>query len=148
MGSHDLFEYLKHNLWLKKWSGVKVSIWLLPLKVKNHFEICACEWNATYRWKALDKGYNFVSHLISIEGLHKKLWPSEVPRILILGVSKQNDILIQPPRLIIDNTIRGKVMASPKSGLWWILWVYVCPWFIRAPKVFKLCTSQLVLWFV
>jgi hypothetical protein len=45
-------------------------------------------------------------------------------------------------------TIRGKVVASPKSGPWWILWVHVCSWFVRAPKMFKLCTNQLVVWFV
>jgi len=33
---------------------------------------------ATYCWKALDEGYNFVLDLISIEGLHAKLW---VPKI-------------------------------------------------------------------
>jgi hypothetical protein len=30
--------------------------------------------------------------------------------------------------------IRGKVVPSPKSGLWWILWVYVCLWLVCAPK--------------
>jgi hypothetical protein len=35
-------------------------------------------------------------------------------------------------------------MVSPKSGPWWVLWVYVCMWFICAPKVFELCTSQLL----
>jgi hypothetical protein len=43
---------------------------------------------------------------------------------------------------------KGKVVASPKSKLWWILWVRICPWFVLAPKVFQLCTNQLVVWFV
>ncbi len=30
--------------------------------------------------------------------------------------------------------IRRKVVASPKSGPWWGLWICVYPWFIRAPK--------------
>jgi hypothetical protein len=48
--------------------------------------------------------------------------------------------------IILRNTyaIRGKVMVSPKSAPWWILWVYVCPWFVRAPKVFQLCINQFV----
>jgi hypothetical protein len=41
--------------------------------------------------------------------------------------------------------IRGKVVASPKFGSWW---VQVCPWLVLAPKVFKLCINQLVVWFV
>jgi hypothetical protein len=41
--------------------------------------------------------------------------------------------------------IRGKVVASPKFGSWWVLWVRVCSWFVLAPKVLKLCTNQLVI---
>ncbi len=43
-------------------------------------------WHATYRWKALNKGYNFALHLTSIKGLHTKLWTSKVAGILILGI--------------------------------------------------------------
>jgi hypothetical protein len=42
---------------------------------------------------------------------------------------------------------KGEVVASPKSEPWWILWVQVCSWLVLAPKVFKLCTNQLVVWF-
>jgi hypothetical protein len=45
-------------------------------------------WRATYRWKALDKGYNFDLKFISIEGLYKKLWPFKVPRVPILEISR------------------------------------------------------------
>jgi hypothetical protein len=45
-------------------------------------------------------------------------------------------------------TIRGKVVASPKSRPWWVLWVRFCLWLVLAPKVFQLCTNQLVIWFV
>jgi hypothetical protein len=47
----------------------------------------------------------------------------------------------------IEYTIRGKVVASPKSGPWWVLWIRVCPWLVLAPKVLQLCTNQLVVWF-
>jgi hypothetical protein len=43
-----------------------------------------------------------------------------------MGVLKQNDIWVQPSWLGIENTIRGKVMASPKSKPWWVLWICVC----------------------
>jgi hypothetical protein len=32
-------------------------------------------------------------------------------------------------------TIRRKVVASPKSTPWWVLWVWVYPWFVLAPNV-------------
>ncbi len=50
-----------------------------------------------------------------------------------------------PPWRGAKYTIRGKVVASPKSELWWLLWVRVCSWLILAPKVFQLCTNHLVL---
>jgi hypothetical protein len=48
---------------------------------------------------------------------------------------------------------KGKVVASPKSGLWWVLWVHVCPWLVHAPKcsnytptnLFGLCKSVWVI---
>jgi hypothetical protein len=44
-------------------------------------------WRATYRWKALNEGYNFSLDLISIGGLHTKLWGLEVIRAPILEIS-------------------------------------------------------------
>jgi hypothetical protein len=46
-----------------------------PLKVGNRFNFRACKWRATYYWKALNEGYNFVLNLISIGGLHKVIGP-------------------------------------------------------------------------
>jgi hypothetical protein len=43
-------------------------------RVRNHSNFLTCKWRVTYRWKALDKGYNFTLDLISIGGLHAKLW--------------------------------------------------------------------------
>ncbi len=45
-----------------------------------------CRWRATYFWKALNKSYNFSLDLTSIKGLHKKLWPSKILGVLILGM--------------------------------------------------------------
>jgi len=59
-----------------------------PLKVGNRLDFLACKWRATYRWKALDEGYNFASDLISIEGLHTKLWGSKVAEIPTLRISR------------------------------------------------------------
>jgi hypothetical protein len=46
-----------------------------------------CRWRATYFWKALDKSYNFALDLISIGGLHTKLWGPKVMRVSTLGIS-------------------------------------------------------------
>jgi hypothetical protein len=44
-------------------------------------------WLATYRWKALDKEYHFALDLISIRGLHTKLWAPKVVGVPSLGIS-------------------------------------------------------------
>jgi hypothetical protein len=92
-----------------------------PLKVGNHPDFLMCRWRATYLWKALDNSYNFALDLISIGGLDAKLWVLKVTRVPTLG---------------------------PKSELWWVLWIQVCLWLVLTSKVLKLCTNQLVVWFV
>ncbi len=80
-----------------------------------------CRWRATYRWKALDKGYNFASDLISIQGLQAKLWAPKAVGVLtlaILGLPRQNAIWMWVSWRGIEYTVRGKVVASPKSRLW------------------------------
>jgi len=57
-----------------------------PFKVENLSYLLACKWCAIYHWKSFDKGYNFVSHLISIGGLHKKLWASKIVGVPISGI--------------------------------------------------------------
>jgi hypothetical protein len=103
-----------------------------PLKVGNQPDFHACRWRATYRWKALDEGYNFALNLISIRGLHAKLWRLKVARVLTLVISglpfgnpgTKNHLDVGPWRGAEYN-IRGKVVASPKSGLWWVLCFHV-----------------------
>jgi hypothetical protein len=46
-----------------------------------------CKWRLAYHWKTLDEGYKFVSDIISIKGLHKKLWASKIAGVLISGIS-------------------------------------------------------------
>jgi len=71
------------------------------------------------------RGYNFASNLTSIKVLHKKFWPSKMPRVSISGISRfptwslgENGIWMQPLLLITNNIIRGKMVASFKSGPW------------------------------
>jgi len=124
------------------------------LKVKNLPNFLVCRWCVTYRWKHLDKGYNFTLNFISIENLHAKLWAPKVLKVWVVGISK---LLLKSPGTkwhlgaspVAKHKVyyKGKVMASPKSGPWWVLWVRVCPWLILTPKMIQLCINQLVVWF-
>jgi hypothetical protein len=131
MAFHEPFGYLQHKLWSKERPGVKLAFWLRPLKVGNWPDFLAWRQRATYRWKALNKGYNFALDLITIEGLHKKLCALKVARILVVAISRlplgspetKKVIWMWPLWRGAKYTIWGKVMASPESGLWWVLWV-------------------------
>ncbi len=57
-----------------------------PLKVKNRPDFLACRWHATYPWKDLNEGYNFALDLISIRGLHTKLWAPKIAGVPTLGI--------------------------------------------------------------
>jgi hypothetical protein len=93
--------------------------------------------SATWSWKDLDEGYNFSLDLVAIGPCSRELWLFKVPgvpsgqfRDSISGVPKICAIWMQPPRRAAENTIWGKVVASPESGLWWVLCVQVpvaCP---------------------
>jgi hypothetical protein len=103
-----------------------------PLKVKNQPDFLACRHHVTYRWKAFNEGYNFASNLIIIGGLHRKLCAPKLRESHLwefrdshLGVQGQKAIWMWPPWRAAKYTIRGKVVASPKSGPWWVLWVRI-----------------------
>jgi hypothetical protein len=68
-------------------TGVKLAVWLLTKKVKNRPDLLGCRGRATYRWKALNKTYNFALNYISIQGLLTKLWGSKVARVPIGAIS-------------------------------------------------------------
>jgi len=52
-----------------------------PKKVENRPDLLGCIGRATYRWKSLDKSYNFALNCILIRGLLTKLWGSKVAGI-------------------------------------------------------------------
>jgi len=118
MGSHDHLDIWNTSYGQKKGreSNWQFDSW--PLKVGNRPNLLACRRLMTYRWKVLDKGYNFVLDLISILGLNAKLWESQLWqfRDSHLEVSRQNVIWIQASWRGAEYTIRGKVVVSPKSG--------------------------------
>jgi hypothetical protein len=87
MGSHNPFRHLKHKLWPKERSKVKLAVWFLITKIKNRLNFLACRWRETYRWKAFNKGYNFALNLILIKVLHTKLLGPKIARVSALGIS-------------------------------------------------------------
>jgi hypothetical protein len=158
MGLHDPFGLLNLSYGQMKGreSNCQFDSW--PLKVKNRPDFLAWMWHVTYYWKSFFEGYNFALNITSIRGWHTKLRAPKFVGVPILGISGfqfgrpgTKWHLGAGPEPGTDNTIRGKVVASPKFGPWWVLWVlwvHVCPWFVHAPKMVQPRTNQLVVWFV
>jgi hypothetical protein len=110
MGLYCSFGHLKHKLWPNE---------RLPTTKIRESDLLICRRRVTYRWKALHESYNFPLDGILIEGLLAKLWGSKVvgvPTWAISGLPRQKTIWMWALWLAIEYTIRGKVVASPKSG--------------------------------
>jgi hypothetical protein len=88
MGSHHPFEHLKHKLWPKERSGVKLAIWLLTIKTRESTQFPCVQVACHIPLKSSRWGYNFALDLISIRSLHTKLWGPKIAEIPTLKISK------------------------------------------------------------
>jgi hypothetical protein len=105
MGSHGPFGHLNHKLW-PNWQFDS-----RPLKVRNRPNFFAYNWLTTYSWKALNEGYNFTSVLISIGGLHTKLWG---PKIAGLPLGNPET------KFHLDVGLVERHTLYYKGGRWWL----------------------------
>jgi hypothetical protein len=159
MGSNDPFGHLTHKLWPKERPGVKLAIWLPTIKSRESPQFpcvsVVCGWSATYCWKDLDKGYNFALDLISIRGLHTKLWASKVMGIPVVGIS---GLLFGSPKtkwhLGASPMARHKVYYKGEGDdfpqVWTMVSLVIPCLLVTRPctKMLQLRTNQLVVWFV
>jgi hypothetical protein len=152
MGSHRPFGHLKDKLWPKESQESNWQFDSQPLKFKNRPDFLVLKQCATYRWKALNKGYNFASDLIAIRGLHRKLCTFKVVGVLVVAISglplgnprtkSHLDVAPMERRRVYYNGEGGgfsqvrAVMSLVCSG---------CPWLVLEPKVLQLCTYRFVL---
>ncbi len=123
-----------------------------PLKVRNRPNLFRCMWLATYHWKAVDKGYNFALELISIWGLHAKLWAPKVagvPTVGILGLPFGSpetkchlDVGLVERHIVY---YKGGGGGFPQVQAVVSLMSPSCLWFDLAPNVLQLCTNHFVL---
>jgi hypothetical protein len=124
-----------------------------PLKVRNRPDFGACRWSAKHCWKALEESYNFGLNLVPIQVRGEKLWTPKFPRAQIgtisgfhFGSPGKRAIWMQVRRRVAENTIWGKVVASPESRSWWVKWIQGCPWLVPTLKMCRMNYNQLVGW--
>jgi hypothetical protein len=142
MSSNDSFGHLKHKLWPKEGSGVKLAIWLPTIKSRESIRfpcvqvVCDISLKSFQQWAITLFQTSSPLEVYTQSYGTPKSWESQLWEFWDshLGVPGQNDIWVLVPWPGTKYTIRGKVVASPKFGSWWVLWIYVCPWFVRALK--------------
>ncbi len=64
-----------------------------------------------------------------------------------LGVSRQKATWLWARWSNAEDTVWGKVVASPEPGPWWVKWVQGRPWLVLTPKGCKMSYNQLVVGF-
>jgi hypothetical protein len=156
MSSHDPFGHVKHKLWPKEGPWVELAIWFPTTKSRESTRFpcvqVACNIPLNSSWRGLQLWFRPHLNQMSTCKIMGPQSCGESQRWQFqdfhLGVSGQNAIWMWALWRGTKYAIRGKVVASPKSGVWWVLWVWVCLWLVLAPKVLQLCINRLVVWFV
>jgi len=94
MGSHDPFGYLKHKLWPKERSRVKLTVWLLTTKSQESTQFPCVQVACNIPLKSSKQGIQlyFRPHL-NQRSTHKVMGPQscgspKVVGVLTLGISK------------------------------------------------------------
>jgi len=112
-------------------------------KVGNRPNLLVYRQRAIYRWKALDKSYNFDLDRTSIQGLFAKLWGSKVVGVPVGAVGEKSHLdvgRVERSRVYY----KGEGGGFPQVRAVMCLVCSCCPWFILTPKVLQLCTNHLV----
>jgi hypothetical protein len=148
MGSHCSFGHLKHKLWPKEGPGVELPFWLLTRKsresTRNSWLQTTCHIPLESSWQELQ--LCFRPHFDprsarKVMGLQSRGSPGWRDFGTLTRESRERKViwmlaLWRGP----EYTIRGKVVASPKSRPWWILCVHVA----RATNHFEWVVCKLV----
>jgi hypothetical protein len=152
MSPHHPFGHLKHKLWPKEGSRVKLAVWLPTIKSREstQFPCVQVAWDIPL--ESSQKGYNFASNFISIGNLHAKLWRPKVAGVSTLAISRFSfGSLGTKSYLDLGPMERCKVYYKGEGGGFSQVRAMVslvspsCSWLVLAPKVLQLCTNHLVL---
>jgi hypothetical protein len=133
MGSHDSFGHLKHKLWPKERPEVKLAIWLPTTKSRESTRFTWLQMTCHISLESSQRGLqlSFRPHcdrrsakeVMRLQSPGSPYWRDfETP---MRESRERKAIWMQALWRVTEYTIRGKVVASPKSGPWWVLCVRV-----------------------
>jgi hypothetical protein len=156
MALHEPFGHLQHKLWAKEGPRVKLAVWLPTTKsresTRSRCVQMACDTPLESSSGELQVCFRpcpnqrSESGVMSFQSLRSPIWDNfGTPPIS--GVPGLKAIRMWVRQNNVDNTIWGKVVASPESRPWWVNWVQGRPWLVPTPKGCKMSSNQLVGWF-
>jgi hypothetical protein len=112
--------------WKSNW---QFDFW--PLKVENQPDLLACRWHATHCWKGRRRLQLCFRPHLNLRFACEVMVP-KIARVAILAISRlplgspgkkgHLDVGLMERYKVY---YKGKVVTSPKSGPWWILWVQI-----------------------
>jgi len=132
--------------------GIKLVVWLPTTKTPESTWFPYVQVVCNISLENFKEGYNFVTYLISIRGLHTKLWGPKVARVPTLVISR---LPLGSPgtksHLDVGFVERHKVYYNGEVGGFPQVQAVVslvnsnCSWLVLTPKTFQLCINHLVL---
>jgi hypothetical protein len=145
MALYEPFGHLQHELWQKERPKVKLTIWLPTIKSREIDPTPVCENGVRHTVGNLSRRATNLLQTLSQSEVWTKSYEFTKSRESKLGqfrdsplgVPGQKAIRMWVPWNNTENTIWGKVVASPESGPWWVMWVQSCPWLVLAPRVLQ-----------
>jgi hypothetical protein len=134
MGLHDPFGHLKHKLWSNEELGVKLVIWFLTIKSREltrfpflqvacHIPLKTSRWGLQLCCRP-HLNQRSEEKIMGPQSCGSPKLENFETRLPLGSFGTKNHFDVAPWRGT-KYIIRGKVMDSPKSGPWWILWVQV-----------------------
>ncbi len=141
----------KHKLWPKEGLEIKLTIWF-PTTKSREVPSFPCMQVLCYKpskrsWQGLQLCFKpHLNQRFAHKVMHPKVMGVTVVGILglPLGNPRTKWHLGVGPMAKQNHTIRGKVVVSSKSKLWWILWIRVYSWLVRASKCFNYALTNLL----
>jgi hypothetical protein len=120
MGSHCLFGHLKHKLWSKERPGVKLPIWLSTRKNQESTRFTCLQTTCDILLKSSRQGLQLCLRLHLDPRSSREIMRLQncgSPNLGDFGTPKgQKAIWMWVLWRGAEYTIKGKVVASPKSG--------------------------------
>jgi len=154
MGSHDPFGHLKHKLWPKERSGVKLAVWLSTIKSRESTRFTsvqvACDISLESSWQGLQIfsilrfNQRFARKVIrpqsrkspNFNNFGTPIWESNDKMPFGCGPHGRHIIYYKGEGGGFFQVRAMVNLVSPS-----------CLWLVLTPKMLQLCTNQLIVWF-